>query len=601
IVSAAMFVRPLWTLDVNPYKGLPQVEAYPDARRVAEYTSPLGWVVAVEAPAQRYAPGLSLLYHGEIPTQTALFVDGQLIGAFSRPNADSATAEYLNWLPTALPYALPRRRNVLILGAGAGTEVSSALVHDIDSVVAVELHPDVVRLVTGGRAGGQTGGRADGQTGEADVTWIVGDARSFVARTARRFDLITLGATGGMGTAAAGVHSLGEDFLHTMDAYVDYLDHLTPDGVLAITRWLTVPPRENVRVILTMAEALHRVLPERAREGLFIMRSWATATVLAKPSGFTEEEIDALTTWSHEHGFDVDWHTDLGRPIAEFHLLDEPVLFEAAAAATVSGNAAANFAAGYPFDVRPVSDARPYPHHFLRPSSVGTFLTSSRGTWLPFAEWGYIALVATLIQSIVLAASLTIVPVAVRARRAQSTFSLRLAGYFGAIGLAYLAAEIAAIQQLSLLLGHPVYAVAAVLAVFLICSGVGSLWSDRVAVHHGPAILGAAAFLLLIHATVLLRLAHLFQPFPLPIRALAGMIAVAPVAFLMGLPFPLGLRTLAQDDTIRTAWAWATNGFASVVAAPLAALIALEMGSPAVFLVAAICYSIAAWIQRTAT
>lgn len=247
-----------------------------------------------------------------------------------------------------------------------------------------------------------------------------------------------------------------------------------------------------------------------------------------------------------------------------------------------------------------MSDARPYPHHFLRPSSIGTFLTSSRGTWLPFAEWGYIALVATLIQSIVLAASLTIVPVAVRARRVPSAFSLRLAGYFGAIGLAYLAAEIAAIQQLSLLLGHPIYAVAAVLTVFLICSGLGSLWSDRVAVHHGPALLAAAAFLLLIHAAVLLRLVHLFQSFPLPIRVLAGMIEMAPVAFLMGLPFPLGLRTLARDDTARTAWAWATNGFASVVAAPLAALIALEMGSPAVFLVAAIFYSVAAWIQHAA-
>ncbi|MCZ6857334.1 MAG: hypothetical protein O7F70_04990, partial [Gemmatimonadetes bacterium] len=502
-----------------------------------------------------------------------------------------------------------QRRNVLILGAGAGTEVSNALVHNVDSVVAVELHPDVVRIATGGRTGsradgqtggGQTGRRAGGLLGHGKVEWIVGDARSYVARTSRRFDLITLGATGGMGTAAAGVHSLGEDFLHTVDAYVNYLDHLTPDGVLAITHWLTIPLRENVRVILTAAAALHRASPETAAEGLFVMRSWATVTVLAKPSGFSAEDIDMLAAWSRVHGFDVDWYTGLDQPIGEFHLLEEPVPFEAAAAGTAGGDAAADFAAGYPFAVHPVSDARPYPHHFLRPSSVGAFLTSSRGTWLPFAEWGYIALVATLIQSIALAASLTIVPVALRARRAQSAFSLRLAGYFGAIGLAYLAAEIAAIQQLSLLLGHPIYAVAAVLAVFLICSGFGSLWSDRVAVHHGAVVLGATALLLLIHATVLLRLAHVFQSFPLPIRALAGMIEVAPVAFLMGLPFPLGLRTLAREDTTRTAWAWATNGFASVVAAPLAALIALEMGSPALFLVAAICYSLAGWIQHAA-
>jgi hypothetical protein len=51
--------RPPWRLTVSPYKGLPQVEAYPGARRIAEQTSPLGWVVAVRAPAFRHAPGLS--------------------------------------------------------------------------------------------------------------------------------------------------------------------------------------------------------------------------------------------------------------------------------------------------------------------------------------------------------------------------------------------------------------------------------------------------------------------------------------------------------------------------------------------------------------
>jgi hypothetical protein len=142
-----------------------------------------------------------------------------------------------------------------------------------------------------------------------------------------------------------------------------------------------------------------------------------------------------------------------------------------------------------------------------------------------------------------------------------------------------------------------VYAVAAVLAVFLVCSGLGSVWSDRIDPRHGLAVLGAAALLLSLHAIVLLRLVHLFQPFPLVVRVLAAVISVAPVAFLMGLPFPLGLRSLAGDDTPRIAWAWAANGFAAVVAAPLAALVALEIGSPTVFLVAAAAYAAAALIQ----
>jgi hypothetical protein len=67
----------------------------------------------------------------------------------------------------------------------------------------------------------------------------------------------------------------------------------------------------------------------------------------------------------------------------------------------------------------------------------------------------------------------------------------------------------------------------------------------------------------------------------------------------MGMPFPLGLRRLAADDTAGVAWAWAANGFASVVAAPLAVLIALELGSGAVFGVAAAAYAMAAFVMWT--
>src|SRR5918992_4966072 len=100
VVASVALARPPWRMVVSSYKGLPQVEAYPDARRVAERTSPLGWVVAVRAPAFRHAPGLSLAYVGEFPPQTALFVDGEIAGAVTRLGAsgsDRSTMEILAW------------------------------------------------------------------------------------------------------------------------------------------------------------------------------------------------------------------------------------------------------------------------------------------------------------------------------------------------------------------------------------------------------------------------------------------------------------------------------------------------------------------------
>ncbi len=218
---------------------------------------------------------------------------------------------------------------------------------------------------------------------------------------------------------------------------------------------------------------------------------------------------------------------------------------------------------------------------------------------MPFAEWGYITLLATLAQRMVLAGLLVLVPAALTARaESGGGRRLRLIGYFAAIGLAYLTAEIAAIQQLNLLLGHPVYAVAAVLAAFLVFSGVGSAWSDRVAADRGWMASAGLALMLMVYALVMLALVHVLQPVHLVLRASAAVLLLAPLAFLMGVPFPTGLRALAGGETGRIAWAWAANGFASVIAAPLAALIALEAGSRLLFVLAAVAYAGAAMSVR---
>jgi len=585
VIAVAVFQRPLWQIAVTPYKGLPQVEAYPEARRTAERTSPEGWVVAVAAPAFRYAPGLSLAFRGQFPSQTGLFVDGQLAGAVAGWGSGATGLELLDWLPSAAPYALGTRRRVLIIGAGGGTEISNALAHGARSVTAVELHPDIARLTQG------LAGPVPPSAARSRVEWVVGDARSFVARAGEKFDLVTLSAAGGFGASVAGIHSLNEDFLHTIDAYAAYLERLSEGGVLAITRWLTVPPRENVRVILTAAEALRRRQPDAVPWGLAVVRTWATGTVLVKPAGFTPAEIEGLRTWATRCRFDLDWSPGMSRPATGFNQLDEPTLFLAAAAGAAGRGEAARFASTYPFDVTPVDDARPYPHHFVRARALRALVTSDRGSWLPFVEWGSVALLATLCQSVVLAGLLLLVPAALRSRGSGGRPTLRLIGYFTTIGLGYLTVEIAAIQQLGLLLGHPVYGVAVALAAFLVASGAGSVWSDRVRPARGWRVHATLAVMLLIYSALLLHLVHLLQPGPWMARAAVAVLALVPLAFAMGPPFPIGLRLLAGGDPPLVAWAWAANGFASVIAAPLAALVALEAGSRALFLVGAVAYA----------
>jgi len=200
-----------------------------------------------------------------------------------------------------------------------------------------------------------------------------------------------------------------------------------------------------------------------------------------------------------------------------------------------------------------------------------------------------------------LAAMLILLPVLVVRRRASASpdrVELQLLAFFAAIGLGYMAAEIALIQQLTLLLGHPVFAVATVLAAILICSGVGSYWSDRVAPARARLIGLILAVALALFAVLLLDVVHLLQPASIIARGASVAILLAPVTVGMGMLFPLGLRSLAVGSGRRIAWAWAANGFTSVVGVPLAALIAVEAGSPVLFLVAATTYAACALVIK---
>ncbi len=578
-------------LSIIDFKALPQVEMYPDARRVREAWDATGWVVAVRAPALRHAPGLSLGFRGELPTQTALFVDGESAGAVSAGSGGGAGAGFLAWLPSSAAYAVGRPEAVLVLGSAGGTEVLNALAHGAGAVTAVELVGPLMKLAT------ELADLEGGADSDPRVRLLRGDARSFTARTGDRFDRVILPPAGVFNATAAGVLSSGQDFLNTVEGYRSYLEILSPGGVLSITRWLRTPPRDNVKVILTAAEALAAMGVTDLGRRLVFVRSWATGTLLVKPDGFTEEEVAGIRRFAGERYFDVDWPPAEG-PAEVFNAIDRPAFEEAARAVTRGREAMTTFTQAFWFDVTAPTDDRPYFGRFLPLRAIPSVLRDGPGQWLPVAEWGTLAVVATLIQSGALAVILMGLPVLARLRpRASGRLPMgRIAAYFFAIGLGYLFVEIAAIQRLGLVLGHPVYATAATLGALLVFSGVGSALSDRIE----PARVGHVCVVVAAVGVVLAVLASgtgSLMALPLPVRAGTALGLVTVAGLLMGAPFPLGLRRLAlAEDGV--AWAWAANGVASVMAAALATLISMELGIQALLGCGAACYAAAAWVAR---
>jgi SAM-dependent methyltransferase len=248
------------TVRLSQYKGLSYALNLPHAQVVAERSSPRGRVDLVVSPAIREAPGLSLVAPADAvpPWQLGLYVDAESAGAITAFNGDASTLNYLDWMITAAPYfALqdtPRDLRVCVLGAGGGAGVLLALRHAARQVDAVELDPNVPELLRG-----EFRDFAGGLYDRPEVRVHRAEARAFVQAAHGTWDVIDLSLVDSFAASAVGVGAVNENYLYTREAFEAFLSHLRPGGVLAVTRWARMPPRDELKLFATAVAALERM------------------------------------------------------------------------------------------------------------------------------------------------------------------------------------------------------------------------------------------------------------------------------------------------------------------------------------------------------
>ena len=595
VVPVALLVPqllPELPLTPSPYKPLSQALRVSGAQLVAERSSPLGLISVVEnrAVPLRHAPGLALTSPAIPGEQLALFRDGDGPTAILHGAADHT---FLAHLPSALSYQLLDRPEVLLLGVGGGMELAQALHLGASRVDGVELNRQLIELMSG-----ELTDYSGGLYRHPKVTIHPGETRGFLATTDRRYDLIQLALADSYAGAAGGLHGVGESYLLTVEAFQSYLDHLRPGGLLAITRWLTLPPRDALKLTLLASHALEGMGVDAPGERLALIRGWNSVTLLVKSGPLGGPDIATLRRFCADNGFDPAWYPGMRRDEANrVNHWRSPQLFDGAS--TLLGERRDDFVARYKYDLRPASDERPYFFDLFRWRLLEE-LKGGRGRQA-LMEWGYPVLIATLLQAALAGALLILLPLALTRRR-RTANERRMAGrvipYFLAIGLAFIFLEIAFIQRFTLFLHHPLYAVAVVLCAFLLFAGVGSRLAPRVAARFGPrravslatgVIAGVTLLYLPLLPPLFAQLGHL----PDAARITISLLLIAPPALAMGLPFPLALSTIATPAKGLIPWAWGVNGWGSVVGAGLATLLAVHAGFIAVTLAALILYLLA--------
>lgn len=647
----------LTRLRLSEYKSLSQQLLVAGARVIEERSSPLGLVSVVESPRIpfRHAPGLSLNAFQEPPAQLGVYTDGDSFSALTRFDGDLAKLAYLDQTTSALPYHLLEQPHVAVLGAGAGADVLQAVQHGARLIDAVELDPQVMDL-----ARERYAEFAGDVYARPEVRLHLAEARGFVAAGRDRYDLIHVALLDAFGASAAGLYGLSESYLYTVEGLQRYLEHLRPDGILSITRWVTLPPRDTLKLFGTAVAALEREGVAEPGRRLAMIRGWQTVTLLVRNGEFDAGDVERIRAFSEARSFDTEWYPGMRREEANrYNLLDEPWFHDGAAA--LLGQERSKFIERYKFNIAPATDDRPYFFNFFRWKTLAEILRLKERGGLPLLELGYPVLIATLAQALLASVALILLPLALRRAQRAAVPRGRVFVYFAALGFGFMFIEMAFIQRFTLLLAHPLYAVAVVLCAFLLFAGLGARWSERYTAvdrHHGgdrtsvdtPSVPAPGAnsppenvpsaghsstdshqgdtpsgrhssaswnpfsrsarmsratlwppvlAIVALSAIYLVALPPLFRhavALPDPVKILLSAVLIAPLAFCMGMPFPRGMAALSARGAAAVPWAYGVNACASVIGATLATVLAIHLGFSGVLVVAMLLYALAACV-----
>ncbi len=582
-------------MTISPYKGLAHARRVPGARTLFGRWDALARVDVIAGAATRTLPGLSYIYTGLIPPQLGLARDADALLPITLATPDAFEAHA--FLPEAPAFVLRPASRVLVLEPGAGLGVLQALAADAGQVTAV------IGSSSERRAVATTAPQAD-PFADARVRTVVAPPRSFLAADRHTYDIVFLPLTDAYRPVTSGAYSLAETYGLTVEAFEASLARLAPRGILVVTRWLQTPPSESLRLLAAIAEALERRGPARPADAIIAYRGIQTITVIVCPTGWQPDELATARAFLEMRRYDLVWAPDVREEETNrFNRLLRPTDYEAARQLFTATDRRAYYAA-YPFAITPATDDRPFFFHFFRWGQTAEVLASLGHTWQPFGGSGYLVLFALLGLVLLFSAGMIVLPLLIARPEGNDPkigiASWRILIYFGGLGLAFLFVEIPLIQRYILLFGHATYAFSVVVITLLLLASVGTRLIERILAADSRQARSAAlwifsALVLLSAITALVgpRWTTAVLGWPLPARLLAATVALAPLAVLMGMPFPFGLAQIRAAGPRPVAWAWAVNGCASVLASVLAAIGGLSWGFTAVILAGAAIYAIA--------
>jgi hypothetical protein len=516
--------------------------------------------------------------------QLLLFIDagaGTVLTAF---DGDLNDIEHLKFDLRNLVHYIRQDARVLVIGTGGGRDILSALAFDQKSVVGVEVNRDVLTAVND---------RFGDFTGHLDtnprVTFVCDEARSYIARSTDRFDIIQASMIDTWAATAAGAYVLTENSLYTVEAWTTFLRHLTPDGILTFSRWYFEDlPGEIYRLISLARTSLAHLDVESPRSHIAVLRfkdprstqpDQSLGTILVSRAPLSGDDLDTVEAVAQAMQFEI--------------VLSPRVALDPTCAILASGKDIDAFAQTFPINITAPTDDMPFFFHMLRIRDVFGRTPSQGAT--SFNMRAVSVLGTLLIVVVALTILCIIVPLMLTKRIVSLRRAMPFLMLFSGIGLGFMLIEISQMQRLIIFLGHPTYGLTVVLFSLLVASGIGSYATHTVA----DTLVKRSA---LVRLSLLLAVLICFgfaTPYAMralqgattPVRICAAVAMLFPLGFLMGMPFPLGMKLASATSASLTPWLWGINGAMSVCGSVLAVVISMNWGIATSFRTGILCYA----------
>lgn len=460
----------------------------------------------------------------------------------------------------SLPFWLvkDKRAPVAVIAAAAGGEVAVAQALGFSDVTAIDIVGSYRRIVRERYADVSVNPYR-----QRGVKFLELDGRAGIVHSRRRFGVITMRWANLHNAAGLIANAWSPSLLETREAFRDYFSHLRNDGMIAFSKG-----NDTMQMVKSVSSALRRRGMRKPRKGIAVIKGAEGTLLLARPRAWSADETREMRAVVKRLG---------GRVLLDpFHRLRPELLRNS----------------------RILTDDRPYQD---RPSDFVGGLKMMLGQKVAGIS-GRINMMLWVQASALGFAGLLFVglPFLVRSRRELA--HVRRKGsplvYAAAIGFGYLAVETVLIHGLVLFVGHPTYAITLVVLVMLLGSGLGSMRVGRLPGENlsrklQVAIL-AVIVLSLLQALLMPRLyGGLLVGTSLWVRCAVVGVSLMPLAFFMGMPFPLALRVMPPAGGELVPWMWALNGWMSVGATMTTVFLSRQLGFRASLIAGVIAYAIA--------